>query len=131
VADGHCSVRLTRRIAATPEEVWQALTEPDSLRRWLSPHGVEALEPGAELELSLGPEAPVAVRVRELVPGSSLELDWDTGSDPSTVRFELMSDRAGGTVLVLEHGRIDERVGMRYLDRWVTALERLERGLGQ
>jgi uncharacterized protein YndB with AHSA1/START domain len=129
VAERDCSLRLTRRIAAPPEEVWQALTEPESQRRWLSPSVGAGLEPGAELELALGVGEPVSVRVRELEPERTLELDWDTGGDRSPVRFELRPDGRGGTVLVLDHSRIDERVGMRYLDRWVKALERLERSL--
>ena len=130
MAEGQCSVRVTRRIAAPPDEVWAALTEPESLRRWLSPGGAGGLEPGADLELALGDEAPVRVRVRHLDPGRALELDWDTDADPSAVRFELEPDGAGGTRLVLDHSRLDERVGMRYMRHWPEALERLQRGLG-
>jgi uncharacterized protein YndB with AHSA1/START domain len=36
-AEGHCAVRLTRRYPEPPAEVWEALTEPDSLARWLRP----------------------------------------------------------------------------------------------
>ena len=131
MADGECSLRLTRRIAAPPEEVWQALTDPESLHRWHSPPVGGPLEPGAELELAFGDDEPVVALVRELERELVLELDWDTGHDPSTVRFELRPDGEGGTVLVLDHSRIDERFGMRYLDRWVAALDRLQRRFDQ
>ena len=106
------------------------MTDPDSLRRWLSSHEVRPLDAEAELELALGEDEPVTVRVRERQDGRVLELDWDTGGDPSTVRFELRPDGQGGTLLVLDHVRLDERVGMRYMDGWVKALERLRGRLG-
>jgi uncharacterized protein YndB with AHSA1/START domain len=121
VASGRCSVRLTRRYAASPEEVWAALTEPDSLRRWL--------DPSCELSLAevggfrLG---PIAGRVRTLEPQRLLELDWDTDGDPSVVRFELATDGAE-TVLVLDHELIQDTVGMTYMRQWTNALARLER----
>jgi uncharacterized protein YndB with AHSA1/START domain len=125
VAERRCALRLTRRYDASPAEVWRALTDPESLGRWLSSREVGSLDAEAELELALGEDEPVTVRVRERELGRVLELDWDADGDPSTVRFELRPDGQGGTLLVLDHGRLDERVGMRYMDGWVKALERL------
>src|SRR5204862_511374 len=62
-----CSVRLTRRYPDPPPEVWAALTEPQSLARWLRPgfevpqtegeHGlVQARAEGRERVYSLEPE---------------------------------------------------------------------------
>jgi uncharacterized protein YndB with AHSA1/START domain len=118
VASGRCSVRLTRRYAASPEEVWAALTEPDSLRRWLDPSCELSLAAGGGFGLG-----PIAGRVRTLEPQRLLELDWDTNGDPSVVRFELSTDGTE-TILVLDHDRIDESVGMTYMRRWTTALDR-------
>jgi len=55
-----------------------------------------------------------------------LELDWSQpGEDASVVRFELIP--AGeGTRLVLDHTRVREPVGMKYIARWTVTLERLE-----
>src|SRR2546428_51244 len=39
MSTARCAVRLTRRYAAGPAEVWRALTEPDSIERWLGPAG--------------------------------------------------------------------------------------------
>ena len=121
--------RIVRDYRHSPAKVWRALTEPDSLRRWLAPRAEGGLERGAELDLALGNGEPVVARVREVEHQRVLELDWDVGGDPWTVRFELRPDGRGGTVLVLDHARIDERVGMRYLDEWVRAIERLQRRL--
>ena len=67
----------------------------------------------------------VEARVREIEPGQVLELDWRYGGEePSIVRFELSED-GEETVLVLEHSRIDESLGMAYIARWTGAVERL------
>jgi uncharacterized protein YndB with AHSA1/START domain len=118
---GRCELRLTRHYDATPAEVWGALTEPGSIGRWLAtPVDVE-LVPGGAFELSNG----VAARVRELDPERCLELDWQHGGEQrSVVRFELRAED-GGTVLVLEHGRIEAPLGMAYIARWSGALARL------
>jgi uncharacterized protein YndB with AHSA1/START domain len=105
VDEGLCSLRLTRRFRAAPAEVWAALTEPESVRRWLG---------------------DVEPRVRAEQPGRLLELDWD---DRSLVRIELRPTEAG-TVLVLEHSRLAEPRGMAAMHGWTVALERLGSVLG-
>src|SRR5204862_4984020 len=103
-----CSVRLTRRYPDPPPEVWAALTEPDSLARWLRP----------------GFDVPQT----EVEPGRILELDWrPPGEDPSVVRIELEAD-GPGTVLVLDHARVEAPTGMRALWFWTAALARLPLG---
>jgi uncharacterized protein YndB with AHSA1/START domain len=127
---GQCSVRFTRRYEASRREVWRALTEAASLARWLGrPREVE-LAPGGSLTVELPEGGVVDARVREIDPGRVLELDWRRpGEDVSLVRFELREE-GGGTVLVLDHSRIDERYGMASIARWERALRRLERTVG-
>jgi uncharacterized protein YndB with AHSA1/START domain len=86
------------------------MTEPDSLRRWLG---------------------DVELRVRAEEPERLLELDWEAGGEePSVVRIELTSSDEG-TVLVLDHSRLAEPVGMAAMRAWTDALERLESLLGE
>jgi uncharacterized protein YndB with AHSA1/START domain len=100
-----CSLRLTRRYAEAPAEVWRALTEADSLERWLRPG------------------FPVAQH--EVEHERVLELDWrPPGEAPSVVRIEL-SPAGSGTKLVLDHERIEATHGMRAMQFWPVALERL------
>ena len=113
MVSGHCSIRLTRRYAATVGEVWAALTEPESVRRWFGPSYGQL--PG---------------RVRTSRRGRLLELLWDDEGETSIVRFELTEDELG-TVLVLEHSRVDEHLGMAYMQRWTQAFERLDAELGR
>ncbi len=102
---GRCSVRLTRRYAEAPAEVWRALTESESVARWLRP----------------GFEVP---RV-EVEPGRVLELDWrPPGEEPSLVRIELTPE-GDGTLLVLDHARIEADRGMGAIGFWTAAVARL------
>jgi uncharacterized protein YndB with AHSA1/START domain len=120
-----CSLRLTRRYAAAPEEVWGALSDPESLARWLAVPRMIELRRGGRFELESVGGGRVEGRVREIEPGRVLELDWRYGDEePSIVRFELSED-GEETVLVLEHSRIEEPLGMVYIARWTGAVERL------
>ena len=88
--------------------VWAALTEPDSLARWLGP---------------MADAVPESIRARE--EERLLELEWTPpGETLSLVRLELRAD-GDGTVLVLDHRHIDARAGMRALGLWERHLERL------
>ncbi len=131
MSDGLCSLRLTRRYAAAPEEVWAALSDPESLARWLAvPHMIELCR-GGRFELELAGGGRVEGRVREIEPGRVLELDWRYGNEEhSIVRFELSED-GQETVLVLEHSRIEEPLGMVYIARWTAAAERLGERVAQ
>src|ERR687896_2746785 len=127
--DGRCSLRLTRRYAASPAEVWEALTLPESLAGWLGNAQLQ-LVAGGDLDLELLDGTRVTGQVRTIDPRRLLELDWAAhGEEPSVVRFELAADGAG-TLLRLEHRLLEERLGMRYLARWERAIRRLteERG---
>jgi uncharacterized protein YndB with AHSA1/START domain len=120
-----CSLRLTRRYAAAQEEVWGVLSDPESLARWLGTPRVVELRRDGRFELELHHGERVEGRVREIEPGRVLELDWRYGDEAlSIVRFELSED-GEETVLVLEHSRIEEPVGMVYIARWTGAVERL------
>jgi uncharacterized protein YndB with AHSA1/START domain len=124
--DGTCEVRYTRYYDAALDEVWAALTEPDSLARWLGATHELALHRGGRFELGLE-GGIVTGRVRAVEPSRLLELDWvERDERPSIVRFELSSD-GSVTVLVLDHRRIDAAIGMRYVTRWGSRLTRLDR----
>ena len=102
---GRCSVRLTRRYSDVPADVWRALTEAGSVERWLRP----------------GFEVPQV----EIEPGRVLELDWrPPGEEPSVVRIELTAE-GSGTVLVLDHARIEADRGMGAIGFWAGTVARL------
>jgi hypothetical protein len=94
-----CALRLTRRYAATLDEVWDAVVAG----RWL---GTDA----------------IAIHVVQ--PRRVVELELPD----SVARIELRSD-GDGTVLVLDHENILEPVGMRAMRNWTRALAHLEEDL--
>jgi Activator of Hsp90 ATPase homolog 1-like protein len=111
VSEERCAARFTRRYDAALAEVWRAVTEPESLARWLAP--------------------PHGVTVVHSEPERVLELDWSPpGEPPSVVRIELRPD-GENTILVLEHSRIEATLGMRYMRDWSRALERFESELNR
>jgi uncharacterized protein YndB with AHSA1/START domain len=112
VAENLAALRFTRRYRASLEEVWQALTDPESISRWL------------------GPPADVDTQMRTVEPGRVIELDWTRqGEGDSLVRLELAPDGAG-TVLVLDHSRLEARVCMGYFAFWTPRLDRFGEAVG-
>ena len=106
------ALRLTRRYSASIEEVWRALTDPEAMSRWLAP-----------------PDE-VEAQLRMVEQGRVLELDWHRrGERDSLVRLELAADDAG-TVLVLDHSRLDARVCMGYFGFWAPRLDRFGATVG-
>lgn len=100
------------------------MSDSESLARWLAVPRVIELRRGGRFELELSDGGRIEGRVREIEPSRVLELDWlFAGEEPSIVRFELAQD-GQGTVLVLEHTRIEEPRGMLYIARWSETLER-------
>ena len=82
------------------------MTDPASISRWL------------------GPPAGVDARMRTVEAGRVLELDWTRrGEGDLLVRLELAPDGAG-TVLMLDHSRLEARVCMAYFGFWAPRLDR-------
>jgi len=103
---GTCSIKITRRYDAAPDEVWAALR---NLERWLAP--------------------PAGVAVAREQVGRLLELDWrPEGEPPSVVRLELRPEGAR-TVVVVEHAQIEATRGMGYMRSWMRVVERFEAAL--
>ncbi len=58
MSDRRVSVRLTRRYDAAQSDVWAALTEPGSLRRWLGVPQEVKLSPGGAFHVVFAGEPP-------------------------------------------------------------------------
>jgi uncharacterized protein YndB with AHSA1/START domain len=104
-------VQIEREIVfpASPDEVWEALTEPERLEEWFA----------TEVELDPQPGGAGVFRwengeerrgvVREAAPGERLVLDWD---DDGEVVLELEEVEGGTRIRVVETA-----------PDWSTALE--------
>jgi uncharacterized protein YndB with AHSA1/START domain len=96
------AVRLERRLADPPEQVWKALTERDQLRSWFPS---DVIVSGDRWQVGASIEFPFPEEVIDMtLTGEVLEVDeprvlaFTWGEE--TLRFELAPD-GSGTLLIL------------------------------
>lgn len=141
------SLRLERVYDATPEEVFDAWTNPDVLRRWWvvdqawnTPVADVDLRPGGRYRLSM--EDP-SNGTRHTVGGEYLEVErptllvytwqWEAQSQEtahvSTVTVRFVGN-AESTTVVLEHTGLESPESRdRHAHGWKACLESLQRAL--
>jgi len=139
------SVKLRRHLPAAPERVFSAWTEPDQMRHWAAPEGVEVAN--AEVDLRVGGawriemHAPdgqrfiVAGTYREVAPPTRLVYTWqwqhegpDAVESLVTVEFRASGD---GTEIVVTHEQLaDADDAARHEQGWTSCLNRLEKLAG-
>jgi uncharacterized protein YndB with AHSA1/START domain len=99
-------VRVQRRYDATLDELWSALTEPESVSRWLGEHGMSG-------------------HVTAMDPPRLIELEWQLPGEPvSRVRFELHEEE-DGVRLVVDHRGLDRAASTAYGEGWKAHLGEL------
>jgi uncharacterized protein YndB with AHSA1/START domain len=143
------AVRLQRTISAPPDEVYRAWLEPELIRRWLAPAGLEvtraevAARVGGHYRIwHAGTEGEVGgfeCELLELVPHERIVLRWGfVGPDrlagptyDSQLTVMLREAPDGATELTLVHERLDDLRAARpdIADRvgqgWEMALDNL------
>jgi uncharacterized protein YndB with AHSA1/START domain len=120
------AVRFERVLDATADEVWEALVEPDRLRRWLGDATIDA-RPGGTIDIRFGDDTAgrVTGAIRVFDPPRVLEYEWRfAGEAESVVRFEL-SAGAAGTTLVVDHRRLGPEAATGYAAGWHAHLDLL------
>jgi uncharacterized protein YndB with AHSA1/START domain len=132
-ADGN-GVRLEMDLPAPISEVYAAWTEPEAMRRWLSPVGraeVQAdVRVGGRFRIVMGAGERNLQHTGEYLivdPPHELSFTWHspfTGDEPSVVTVTL-TEQADHTRLVLVHERLPEGQAEPHLGGWGTMLERL------
>ncbi|MBD7919487.1 SRPBCC family protein [Cellulomonas sp. Sa3CUA2] len=123
-------VTFRRPYATTPEDLWDAVTDPDRARRWLGAlHG--DLRQGGTYELRMGEDRPDADDVAhgEILlcePPRVLELTWRfPGERESRVRATVEQD-GEGALLVLRHTALDAAAARGYGGGWHVLLDQLD-----
>jgi uncharacterized protein YndB with AHSA1/START domain len=79
----------------SPDELWEALTEPERLEEWFATEVELDPRPGGEGVFRWGDGEEQRATVREAEPGERLVLDWDDGGE---VVLQL-EEVEGGTIL--------------------------------
>jgi uncharacterized protein YndB with AHSA1/START domain len=134
------SIEVRRTIAARPEVVFRAWTDPEWMGRWMSPVGTAT----ADVDLREGGRFRVVMSGRGMVlehtgeylhvePPRRLVFTWRspyTGDEPSVVSVTLAA--AGtGTELVLTHERLPRDAADSHRQGWGTMLDRLSAVLAE
>jgi uncharacterized protein YndB with AHSA1/START domain len=137
-------VRIERSFNASAEDVFDAWTSEEVIRRWFRPASGWQ-EPSAEVELRVGGEIRVVMRDPDGEPvgaegeytlierPSRLAFTWTFDDDPSNQQMiELeFTERDGVTTVVFVNSDISgaERRDSQY-EGWSTCLDEMERVLG-
>ncbi len=103
--DGATVLRFVRRLDASREEVWSAITDSERLGRWAYPGTIEARVGGAVV-FDYGEHGEGHGVVLACDEPSVLEYQWGEGDERWRIRFELVDD-GDGTVLTFDHSLPD------------------------
>lgn len=103
-----------------PTKVWRALTEPSLLAKWLMPGDIAPVI-GHKFTMKTAPmgqwDGTVYCEVLAVDPGKHLSYSWKGGSDDNaeygkpldTVATWTLTEKPGGTLLLLEHSGFREQ----------------------
>jgi uncharacterized protein YndB with AHSA1/START domain len=127
--DGYVEAQLTRFSWRRPDAIWQALTDPDWLAKWLAPGRIEPRR-GGEVRLDFEDgRTVIASRVSDFEDGRLIEFSWSREGEPARpVRWRLEPSGVGArlTITVLTPQGED---AARACAGWEAHLEMLEAAL--
>lgn len=129
------------RVKASPETLFELLTDPEEYRSWMGFGARLEPRPGGAFELDLGPEAQVRGEFREVVPGRKVSMTWGwegavipLGPGQTLVEFTLIPD-GDHTILRFRHSGLSPALRDfhawgwdRYLPRLAAVAERRDPG---
>jgi len=135
------SLTLTRRLAAAPERVWRAWTDPQTMMCWFAPSDDFDI-PTVEADVRVGGRYRIVMKsadgalhdvrgeYREIAPLRRLVFTWAWQSEPqdeALVTITLRPDGAG-TELTLQHDRLPSTASRdKHEHGWLGCLDRLQR----
>lgn len=105
------TVRRTIFIAAPPDKVWTAVTEPQHVSRWFGQLTLTGDTTGAAGTITWPGQTPVPIRIEAIDPPRTITYRWCNGSEQhgdlvdeatSTVFTFTIVPTAGGTNLTVE-----------------------------
>jgi len=98
------SVQIGRTYDAPVEDVWEACTDPERIRRWFLPVSGELRE-GGRYQV----EGNASGLIERCEPPRTFEATWEFGGQVSWIELRLSDTAEGGTRLELEHiARVDD-----------------------
>ncbi|MDX1395157.1 MAG: SRPBCC domain-containing protein [Gemmatimonadota bacterium] len=128
------AIEKTMELAATPERVWDALTDPAEVAAWF-PDRVDGLEPAADGGgwLVWNEHGRYAIRTEAFEPRTRLVWRWARDSETplgegptTTVEWRLEPNGRGGTTLRLrEEGFLTDHARRQNVAGWEKELGEL------
>jgi len=135
---GTLELVVRRTIAATPEQLFAAWTQPERLKQWWGPEGVTCIDAAVDLRVGgryrIGNRLPdgkviwITGEYRIIEPPTKLVYTWEIESESNasevvTVRFEA---REKGTEVIVTHERIrDVSIRKQHDQGWQGCLDGL------
>lgn len=135
------SLAIVRKLKASPQSVWRALTQPEALKQWMGPSddfqvllAETDVREGGRYRIVMkspdGEEHDVSGVYREVVSNRKLVYTWAWKSTPereSLVTVEL-TPAGDGTELLLKHERFaDKETRDHHEQGWTGCVRRLAR----
>lgn len=120
-------------IAASPQTIWELLTDPREAVRWMGLAADFDLRPGGEYRVEVIPGSVARGKFVEIDPPRRLVYTWGWEGGPgsavppgtTTVTFELVP-RGTGTLLRFRHGDLPgSEAAAKHSHGWEHYLERL------
>lgn len=138
VPDIQTSLHLRRTVAAPPERVFRAWTEPKMIEQWFKPMGLRTTVTALELRVGGayrfdlmsddGASSYIAGHYVEIAPPERLAFTWmskATNDEQTLVTVEFLA-RGGMTEIVLTHDRLaDETLILMHKTGWESCLDLL------
>ncbi len=141
-APGGGDLVVRRRIRAPRQEVFDAWTDPESLRLWMCPGDIQSVE--ATIDLRVGGALRIVMRSATQIfehrgeftvidPPALLAFTWiaaATDWKPTLVTVEFVETGAAETELILTHSRFPRiEVRDQYRSGWSTIVSLLDQHL--
>jgi uncharacterized protein YndB with AHSA1/START domain len=133
----HAAVTFRRQYPVSVEELWEALTSPERLRRWLGKVTGDLRAGGCyriDFAADGGDDDPsdrTTGTIRSCEPPRLLLLSWDFDGEPTSLVRVAVSATEDGATLELEHSRLPHGQAGGYGAGWhahLAELGRLVRG---
>lgn len=121
-------LHIERVLSAPPARIWQALTHPAELSKWM---GDAEVQPGPQGQflIRFDEQQSVCGQVIQWLEPYTLEYEWNfTDETSSIVRFDLIAHPAG-TLLRVRHRRLPTAYAAGYQPGWQAHLDLLEGAL--
>ena len=137
-------LRIERTFAASAEEVFDAWTSPEVMRRWFHP-GPDWETPEAEVDLRVGGKVRVVMRKPDGSEGGAggeyvlierphrLVMTWtfdDYPDNPQLIELSFSESEGSTTVLMVNSGIVTDERRQSQEWGWSKCLDQLERTIG-